>query len=283
LKKFLDSIRYEEPLFVGGKKFFFSLKSFRESDAFLMKIILDNGHIVEPQQDRSQRSAQIDREIFGIMLSKAREMAIETGGRKFSDDEDDLPVLPSLFIGSLETPLRYSPTSAQIRFCLEYIEPPGTKILIRPKVVAEKQVLDLGDITLFECAETGMIHKDTYYRFGSLIKRCHLLNLPEIAEMTIPEPLFGTFVENALPELKRFAEVTNTHFLEKFVTLPYAGKLGARCALSYLDGELEATLYFSYEGREISSIASKLSFDDIKSFVTQDGVVARNLVEGFCL
>ena len=76
--------------------------------------------------------------------------------------------------------------------------------------------------------------------------------------MTIPEPLFGTFVENALPELKRFAEVANVEIIEKFVTLPFAGKLGARCHLSYLDGELEASLFFSYDGQEVPASASKL-------------------------
>ena len=56
-----------------------------------------------------------------------------------------------------------------------------------------------------------------------------------------------------LPELRRFAEVPNAEIIEKFVTLPYAGKLGARCALSYLDGELEASLFFSYDGHEVSA------------------------------
>ncbi len=67
--------------------------------------------------------------------------------------------------------------------------------------------------------------------------------------------------------------------IERFVTLPFAGKLGARCHLSYLDGELEASLFFSYDGQEVPSIASKLTYDHIKTFVTEQGILARNLVE----
>ena len=56
--------------------------------------------------------------------------------------------------------------------------------------------------------------------FPENITRLHLRNLRQIRDMTIPEPLFGTFVENALPELARFAEVANQEAIEDFVTLP---------------------------------------------------------------
>ena len=49
--------------------------------------------------------------------------------------------------------------------------------------------------------------------------------------------------------------------------------------LSYLDGELEAALTFQYEGQEIPATSSKLSFEHIKTFTTEQGIVARNLVE----
>ena len=281
LKGFLESVRYEEAVFIGGRKLYFSMKSFDEPGSALMQIILDHARLTDAAAgDRAQRVAHFDSETVGLMLAKIHEKAAETAGpRRYKEDEEEMPVMPGLFLGSLETPLRYSPTSASLRFCLEYIEPPGAKILIRPKLVIEQQVLNIDAIHLFECAQPGMLYQDTYHRFPLHIKRMHLINLSSLSEMTIPEPLFGTFVENALPELRRFAEVSNVQIIEKFVTLPYVGKLGARCNLSYLDGELEAALFFSYDGHEVSSISSKLGFDDIKSFVSQDGIVARNLVE----
>ncbi|MBF8263148.1 MAG: hypothetical protein HW387_813 [Parachlamydiales bacterium] len=281
LKGFMESVRYEEPVFVGGRKLFFSTKSFDSAGSALLQIILDHSKLSDAAVgDRAHRVAQLDSEIVGMMLAKTFEFAMHcSASRNFSDEDDEKPILPCLFLGSLETPLRYCPNSAALRFCLEYIEPPAAKILIRPKLVFDNQVLNIEEAILFECAQPGLLVQDTYYRFSPHIKRTHLLNLPQISDMTIPEPLFGTFVENAMPELRRFAEIANAEVIENFVTLPYAGKLGARCNLSYLDGELDATLFFSYDGHEVPSITSKLIYDDLTAFVSKDGIVARNLVE----
>lgn len=281
LKGFLEALRYEEALFVGGRRLFFSLKSFDELGASLLQLIMDHSRVQEStQNERAQRIAQLDPEVFGLLLAKTHEIAMrQAGPRGFKDLEDEFPTLPCLYLGTLETPLRYAPYPVTLRFLLEYIEPPASKILFNPKLVAGEHCLTLEDATLFECTQPGMLYQDTYYRFAPHIKRMHLLNLSSIREMTLPEPLFGTFVENALPELKRFAEVANSEIIERFVTLPFAGKLGTRCNLSYLDGELEASLFFSYDGQEIPSVASKLTFENIKTFVTEQGILARNLVE----
>ncbi|PIS02065.1 MAG: helicase [Chlamydiae bacterium CG10_big_fil_rev_8_21_14_0_10_42_34] len=281
LKGFLEAVRYEEPLFVGGRRLFFSLKSFDSHGASILQIIMDHARMVEnTQNERASRIAQIDPEVFGLLLARTHEIAnSQSGPRGFKDLDDDLPVLPCLYLGSLEMPLRYAPNFVTLRFQLEYLDPPAAKILFKPKLVIGDSCLNTDDVTLFECAQPGMINQDTYYRFPPHIKRTHLLNINTLRDMTVPEPLFGTLVENSLPELKRFAEITNTEILEKFVTLPFTGKLEARCVLTYLDGELDAALYFSYEGQEVSSLASKLKYEDIKSFATEQGVLARNLVE----
>jgi SNF2 family DNA or RNA helicase len=281
LKAFLEAVRYEEPLFVAGRRLFFSLKSFDEAGAILLQLVLDHGRFQEAvQNERAQRIAQIDPEVFGLLLAKTHEIAMRhSGPRGFKSSEEEMPVLPCLYLGTLETPLRYAPAPVALRFHLEYIDPPAAKILLKPQLFAGESALSVDDAVLFECAQPGMLYQDTYYRFPAHIKRTHLLNLSAIREMTVPEPLFGTFVENALPELKRFAEVANGEIIEKFVTLPFAGKLGCRCHLSYLDGELEATLFFAYEGQEVPANASKLNFEEIKTFVTPEGVLARNLVE----
>jgi SNF2 family DNA or RNA helicase len=281
LKGFLEAVRYEEPLFVGGRRLFFSLKSFDPLGASLVQLIMDHARMLEnSQNERASRIAQIDPEVFGLLLARTHEIAMsQSGPRGFKDLDDELPALPYLYLGTLETPLRYAPNPVTLRFQLEYIDPPAAKILFKPKLVVGENSLNVEDVILFECAQPGMINQDTYYRFPQHIKRTHLLNLNTIRDMTVPEPLFGTFVENALPELKRFAEVSNSEIIERFVTLPFAGKLGARCQLTYLDGELDADLSFSYDGQEVPSIASKLTYDHIKTFATDQGILARNLVE----
>jgi len=284
LKGFLEALRYEEPLFVGGRRLFFSLKSFDELGSSLLQLIIDHGRIQETSQnDKAQRIAQFDPEIFGLLLAKTHEIAMRnTGPRGFKDLDDELPVLPCLYLGTLETPLRYAPHPVIFRFYLEYIEPPAAKILFKPKLVIGESDLNIEEAILFECAQPGMVYQDTYYRFPPHIKRTHLVNLVAIREMTVPEPLFGTFVENALPELKRFAEIANRDTIERFVTLPFAGKLGSRCHLSYLDGELEAALFFSYDGQEVPAAASKLTYDHIKTFATDQGILARSFGLNLC-
>lgn len=281
LKAFLEAVRYEEPLFVAGRRLFFSIKSFDEAGGSLLRLVLDHARFQDNvQNERAQRIAQLDPEIFGLLLAETREIAMRHAGpRGFKNLDEELPILPCLYLGTLETPLRYAPAPVALRFHLEYIEPPAAKILLKPQLFIGENSLSIDDTVLFECAQPGMLFQDTYYRFPSHIKRTHLLNVNMIREMTIPEPLFGTFVENALPELKRFSEVANIEIIEKFVTLPFAGNLGCRCHLSYLDGELEASLFFSYDGQEIPSFADKLSFDEIKTFVTPQGILARNLVD----
>lgn len=281
LKSFLEALRYEEPLFVAGRKLFFSLKSFDEAGAVLLQLLLDHARLQEgTQSERAARVASIEPEIFGLLLAKMYEIGmLQTGPRGFKDADEELPALPCLYLGTLETPLRYAPAPIALRICMEYIEPPGAKILMKPKLVLGEQVLDASDAVFFECAQPGLIHQDTYYKFPAFIKRTHLLNLNAIRDMTIPEPLFGTFVENSLPSLKRFAEVQGEEILSKFVTLPFTGQLGCRCHLSYLDGELEAAVFFNYGGQEIPAALTKPLFDHIKTFVTSEGVLARNLVE----
>ncbi len=281
LKDFLEALRYEEPIFLGGKRYCFSLNSFGNSEREIVRMVMDHARVQEQNNsERGQRCGQLDVEIFGMILARAYEMAtsnLKKGG--FSPQEEDLPLLPGLYEGSFEAPLRFSPIPATLRFVFEYMAPPVSKILLNPKIVIEQEAYPLEEVRLFECAKPGMIYHNAYYPFSPSITRLHLRNLRPIRDMTIPEPLFGTFVENSLPELARFAEVANSHAIEDFVTLPYVGNVEATCQLSFLNGELEALLYFQYDGHEIPAAPSALTYEHVESFVTKQGILARNLVE----
>lgn len=281
LPQFLSGIRYEEPIYLGGKRYFFSLHSFGQKDQAILKKVMDHAHFSEGSgQERVQKVGLLDREILGTLLAEVHKIA--AADRKpigFTDASEDAPILPSLYFGSLETPFRYAPTHAHLRFVLEHLTSPSAKILLRPTLVIDGEMIDYDECDLFECAFPGMIYDGTYYRFAADIKRMHLCNLAAIRDMTIPEPLFGTFVENALPALRRFAEVSNTQVIEKFVTLPFAGKLETYCQLTYLDGELDATIKFLYDGNELPASPMQLTYESVENFVTGEGILARNLVE----
>ncbi|MBS0626873.1 MAG: DEAD/DEAH box helicase, partial [Verrucomicrobia bacterium] len=222
----------------------------------------------------------MDVEVFGLILSELYEAAshqLRMSG--YVHQEEDLPCLPGVYEGSLEQPLHFSPLFAGIRFMLEYIEPPTSKILVNPLLVVEDKTVSLEEVRLFECTKPGMIYKNTLYRFPDQITRLHLKNLKQIRDITIPEPLFGAFVENSLPELGKYAEIANQQVIENFVTIPFIGKIEAICDLSYLNGELEAVLYFVYEGNKIPIAPVQVKYEHINSFVKKEGILARNLVE----
>ena len=226
IKKFLNALKYQDAVYIAGRHYFFSMDSFDETGKFIIELVMNNAHLNESvKNDRAHRIGQIDFEILGVLLSKVFDKMNENRG--FASYEEDLPLMPSIFIGNLETPLQCSFSPVHFNFELEYIEPPASKILINPAILVEQNVVSIDEAILLESMKPGVIYQDIYYRFQENIKRVHLQNLEEIRSSTIPEPLFGTFVENSLPELKRFAEVANLDVIEKFVTLPFASSLKA--------------------------------------------------------
>jgi len=281
IKKFLEALRYEEPIFIGPKKYCFSLQSFGEDQRGFMSMIVEQARFVEqPGSEKGYRIAQIDLELFGVIFSKVYEKSaglLQDGG--FSGSDEDLPVLPGLYDASLETPFKFSPHPAALKFVVEYIKPPVSKLLLNPMVVIDQKPIQMEESKLIECARPGMLYQNIYYRFSPQITRVHLRSLMPIRDMVIPEPLFGSFVENAVPELCRFAEIENKEALEQFVTVPFAGPVKATCEIGYLDGELDALLYFHYEGQKVPAAATQLTYDMVSSFVSKQGILARNLVE----
>lgn len=281
IRLFLESIRYQEPIFIGGKNYIFSIESFDESEQGIAQLILDHARFPEKTiNERAQKIAILDFKILGMILAKAHEVAsslLKKKGWSFQDDE--LPILPCLFEENLESPIHFSQIPASLRVSLEYLQPPTSKILLNPQLVIEKQILMLEDARFFECAKPGIIYNHVYYRFHDHITRQHLNALLPIRDMTIPEPLFGTFIENALPELASYAEVDHQGVIENFTTLPFVGSLEAICDLTFLNGELDATLSFQYDKHTIPACSKQLTFEHIDSFITKEGIIARNLVE----
>ncbi|MBP7074836.1 MAG: DEAD/DEAH box helicase family protein, partial [Rhabdochlamydiaceae bacterium] len=281
VKKFLESLRYEEPLYVGSKRYSFSLKSFSPLQSELLELIMQQARFQEqPTTEKGHRIAQIDLELFGVMLAKTYEGAVkpylESG---FNPLEEELPELPGLFETSLENPLRFSPQYAGLKFILEYLKPPVSKILMRSALIVDQKQINVTEARLLSCAEPGMIYQNSYYRFPKHISRLHLKNLKTLDDLTLPEPLFGSFVENAMPQMAQFATIENPGAINGFVTLPYVEPAKATCDIVYLDGELEATLFFHYDDNKIPVAPGQLTFEHATSFVTPSGILARNLVD----
>ena len=282
LKEFLESVRYSEALYIGTKRYFFILDSFDPDSTLLLKMIMDHARFPDFRDpERNLRVAHIDAESFGSILAQVYEAA--SSKRLPSSplgQEPETLLMPHLYYANPETPLRFSSTPPMVRFDIEYIHSGSPKILLTPHIILENSTsVSPEEVLLLECAKPGVLHQTTYYRFPSHIKRQHLRYLPIIRDMVIPEPLFGTFVENTLPELLRTAEVSHRDLIEQFVTYPFTGNLGAICEIQYLNGELEASLNFIYDNLKVPAAPSKITNEDIHAFISDQGILARNLSE----
>ena len=282
-KDFLDGILYEEVLKVGGKKYLFTIDSWRDECKPIIRMLIDYARVHDKATtERGQRSAFMEMKSFGLIMAAAFDMVAESKSFQANgqeDDDDEFSTLPCVYEESLEAPMKFSKKPAIFNMSLEYIDPPTSKILINPSINIGSDKVLLEEVKFFECAFPGMMHDHVYYRFPKQITRQHLIQLMEMREITVPEPLFGTFVENSLPELSKFTEVSNQACINKFITIPYVDDLLAISDISYLNGELEASIRFIYDKFEVPAIPEQLECEDIENFIQDKGILARNLVE----
>jgi SNF2 family DNA or RNA helicase len=280
VKEFLDAVRYQEPIFLANRVFFFSLNSFDSDSAQLLKMIMDYARFQDQKIEKNLSIAMLDIESWGSILAQTYDLAFSrTSGFGTFNDPQSMPVMPCLYAGTIEEPLRFSTLPTVIRFQIDYLETPEPKIWLKPTLVVQGETIPFEEPILYECAKPGMLYKNVYYRFHNRIKRKHLRHLASVRDMTIPEPLFGTFVENSLPELLRFGEISRREIIDRLVTMPFVGNLTAICEIHYLNGELEAALRFVYDKIEVPASSSTLAVNQIEKFITSDGILARNLTE----
>lgn len=281
IRHFLNSIHYQEPLYIGNKRYFFTFESFEPSTRTVLRMIMDAARFAPEREDKNLKLTSVDGEVFGLVLAQVFDYAtlsLTSLKACSQDDDNDLPTLSGFYHRTFEEPLHYSVTPAQIHCEIELLSVPAPKILLRPGIMLnEKTVLPPTEAHYFECSKPAVIEEGVYYRFQNNLKRKHLIQLDELRDMTIPEPLFGTFVENSIPDLMHYVKLVNQDELEQFVTIPFSGELKAECNIGYLNGELEASLSFIYDGVKIPASTAQLTLDHITPFVTKEGILARNL------
>lgn len=282
IKEFLDGIKYKDPLYIGSKRFFFTLESFDPPSIIVLRQLLNIFSLQDARMEKNPRVIQLDAESFGNILAESYELAHLNHPIEISQDdyEPEGKPIPCLYCGNLEEPLRYSLAPARLRILLEYLEVPSPKILLNPKIVLpNNMVVDPKDVKFLECAKPGIIYQKSYSRFSPNIKRKHLRAISDLQSITIPEPLFGTFVENSLQDLLQYGEVADKEVIERFVTIPFVDTVVAECDINYLKGELEASVSFIYGKHKIPFASSLLSVNHVTTFVTSEGILARNLTE----
>lgn len=280
-KNFCEAVSYQEQISISNRDYFFTFHSFDEYSRNLLRLIITHTQYNESHEEQLQRTAKIPLESFGHILTQMHNLVLNNPvTTEFPEQENNHSNFPCLYSNNLETPLRFSPHAASLRFNLECLDTPTSKIFLTPQLILDlNRVISPKEAILMESVHPGIVYNNVYYYFSHHIKRTHLRDLEKVKNVAIPKPLFGTFVENSLPELLRYAKVTNLSSIENFATLPFVGQVKAHCDIHYLDGELDATLYFLYEKIKIPASSAKLSYSHTELFLTKQGILARDLLK----
>lgn len=280
LPAFFHAVRYHEPLYISSRRLYLTLSSFDSHSAQVLEMLIQFSRFPEKTGEKHLRTSFLSFEDFGSLLAEVYENLRKQPLSSLNALDDEVFAFPGLFVGTLDEPIKFSLTESQLRFEIEFLEIPAPKILLKPTILLHNgKILPLESSSLFPCSLPGVVDENTYYRFPNSVKRKHLQDLEKIRDAAIPEPLFGTFLENSLPQLLNFSEVANQELVERFVTLPFVEPVRAECHLHYLKGELEASLSFVYGDVKIPAADKQLKKQHIMTFLKQEGILARNLTE----
>jgi hypothetical protein len=75
LRTFIESIRYEEPVFMSSKKYTFSMDSFDSPQKEIVRLIIDHMRFNDTSTSEKQlRLGYIDYETFGVILARLQEV-----------------------------------------------------------------------------------------------------------------------------------------------------------------------------------------------------------------
>lgn len=277
IKTFLEGVLYQEPVVLNGRRLFFTMQSFNASDRKLIDLLIRYvRYASQNSEEKLLKSAFLTPASLGMILAKMFEhhLADRSGG-SLGEKES----FQGIFCGNLEEPLYWSVSPAKIKFHLDFFDTPYKALLMNPLILVDEDEIQPEQAVLLESNVPGIIHKHVYHGFAPQIKRSHLRFFSRLREIAIPEALFGSFRENALPVFQEYADISNINVLNSFVTLPYVKEVRGVCDISYLDGELEARLFFLYDDLRVPASPFSLQYQNIRAFIRSDGILARNLVE----
>lgn len=178
-------------------------------------------------------------------------------------------------------PLIVKNNKAQILSEISLIYIPSSKITIEPSIFINKK--DCG-VEIDKCFITSnslpiLIKENTCFLFDANITASHIKALKSLKNTTIPESLFGSFVEKCLPVLMKISKMSGLEKVYSIKSLPVSLKPKAKCIVDYdIDEEtLLPQLYFKYGETYVPKNNGKLTISHINSFITNRGVIERDL------
>lgn len=277
LKKFVESVKFQELIYMHGKCFKFTINSFPDHQKPLVSKLVEHARFFEnATQEKQLRQGQISQDIFGEILQEA--YAHQNCESKYCYNEDEGLFLEGFFDTSLDQPLKVSQKFAKFHVKIEYLKPPLQKFILNPFISFSDTYLKTDQIILFSGKNPGLIYQGMYVPFDPCVTNAHIQSMKSLQDLIIPEPLFGSFIECSLKEISRYASFEPKDIFADFPTLPAQAVPRASCDIVYLNGELEAELKFEYDSVKVPAIFSSLEYVHVESFIQPIGIISRDLV-----
>ena len=268
---FLLALQQREPLILGSQRVVLNDRSFGTDVSSIVDFFRREFEYYD-KADKSAKAAFLPQEGLFSLLSMASPLFTAPADARLS-----------IFLGSLDRSLQFSPSLARPAFSVEVVKDPDQRLVIKPYFILPKGRCSLTDVKLVLANPPGVLSEDTYYSLGPNFTFRHAVDLAELDHYAIPEPLFSTFVAYALPHLQRIGDV---ELPESFAQVRKALCLQdpvAVCKADLRDGELSLELGFRYGKHELPEVRREHDIDQIAALSSGQCVVPRNLMKELLL
>ncbi|RDB31717.1 hypothetical protein HAT2_00097 [Candidatus Similichlamydia laticola] len=284
-QEFIDAVKYQEVATFNGRQVLLSKECFTEDSWKILNV--SSEHLVmladtKPSGESSKR-AVVKKAFLGIeaiahILCEQRSLLLEKLPVSSSCEEREFPLL---FTFGMEAPLRFAVDPIEVVLELDAIQSPSPKLILKILLALNQTMrVKLQDVCLLlKSSPPGLLFNGVYYAFRNEVMSAHLRRIERLDNLVIPEPLCGTFLEYVLPEMRKLLRIDNEELIQQFSTYVYTGDVRGICHVFYVGGKLEVQFSFLYGDLEVPEAVSRLTVEIIRQFVSDEGILARNLVQ----
>jgi SNF2 family DNA or RNA helicase len=272
---FVEKIRFKEPQVLSNREVLITTDSFNDASKRLLQILMP--HVTTSVKGESQKNIVISYKVFADIL---KDLYVHIGKQtapKYDDEPHPTYEQNVVFHSSTDEPIVMSKEPVQIIVDLKLLSVPTKKIVFQPSLLINREQVEMNDLIILPGTKPSVLYQGCYYPFEQLVTRNHLHGLEQLTKFSIPEPLFGSFIEYSLPVMKKFAHVINEQILDGIPTLPHVDQMKADSKIFYLNGELEVQLDFVYGSIKVPAFIKRVQYDNIMQFISSEGVLSRNI------
>lgn len=255
-----------------------SEKLFDEPSRFIFNVIKTSMH----RHKDKDYIGEIEDCVFGNLIESLMPFAQKIKCSKTGDYIDAIQEIQIIDNELKETSsLVLNNKIAKIDCKLSLIYIPSSKITIESFIHAEDKINPINKCFILTGSQPYLIQDNFCYKFSEEICTSYINSLKTTQDVTIPEALFGTFIEQCLSTLKKVASIQGLEKIKNIKTLPLISSKypQCKCVIDYsLDQEiLKINLYFMYNNIWIPKNTKYINMEHINAFTSEHGSIQRDL------